>query len=88
MFPGCDVHSQFQGAYVHDWLADPFARGAYSYVLVGGKEARQSLARPLHDTLFFAGEATHAEESGTVGGALDSGIRAAKELQQYLKGTP
>jgi len=68
-------------AYVHDWRADPFARGAYSYVLVDGHDARRLLAEPLEDTLYFAGEATNLEgEAGTVSGALQSGERAAREV--------
>jgi monoamine oxidase len=65
---------------LHDWQADPFARGGYSYVRVGGTGARGKLAEPLDETLYFAGEATDTEQSGTVGGALASGIRAAKEI--------
>ncbi|TAK85848.1 MAG: FAD-dependent oxidoreductase [Betaproteobacteria bacterium] len=66
--------------YVHDWKSDPFARGAYSYVLVNGGDARRRLAAPLKDTLYFAGEATNLEgESGTVSGALQTGQRAARE---------
>ncbi len=75
-----DVDAQFQGYYYHDWQADPFARGAYSYVLVGGSEARAALGQSLEDTLFFAGESTDTEdEAGTVTGALQSGLRAARE---------
>jgi monoamine oxidase len=65
---------------LHDWQADPYARGGYSYVKVGGTGAREELAAPLEDTLYFAGEATDVEQSGTVGGALASGMRAAKEI--------
>ena len=64
----------------HDWLADPYARGGYSYVRVGGTGAREELAQPLEETLYFAGEATDVEQSGTVGGALASGLRASKEI--------
>src|SRR5262245_18482786 len=64
----------------HDWDADPYARAAYSYVRIGGSGAREKLAEPLEDTLYFAGEATDTEQSGTVGGALASGIRAAREI--------
>ena len=67
------------GAYVQDWHAERWSRGGYSYVLVGGEGAREELARPIADTLYFAGEATDAEEAGTVAGALRSGIRAARE---------
>lgn len=65
---------------LHDWQADPYARGGYSYVKVGGTGARQKLAEPLGDTLYFAGEATDTEQSGTVGGALASGMRAGREI--------
>jgi monoamine oxidase len=72
---------EFQAAYLHDWQADPCARGAYSYVVAGGAHARASLAQPLDDTLFFAGEATDTGgESGTVAGALASAKRAVEQL--------
>jgi len=66
-------------AYVQDWQHDPLSRGGYSYVLVNGEGAREELAAPIDDTLFFAGEATDSDEAGTVAGALRSGIRAARE---------
>lgn len=69
------------GAWVHDWQSDPYARGAYSYVTVGGGKARETLAKPLRETLYFAGEAADVkEEAGTVPGALQSGVRAARAL--------
>ena len=78
-----DIGEQFQSAWVHDWQRDPYARGAYSYVTVGGYGARKALAAPLRDTLFFAGEAADFEgEHGTVAGALQSGTRAARELMK------
>ena len=69
---------------IQDWAKDPFARGAYSYVLVNGEGAREALAAPLAGTLFFAGEATSVDDSGTVAGALASGPRAARELLKGL----
>jgi monoamine oxidase len=76
-----DVASHLEGYYYHDWQHDPWARGAYSYVLVNGAGARAALAEPVEDTLFFAGEATDtADEAGTVTGALESGVRAAREV--------
>jgi monoamine oxidase len=65
---------------VQDWKADPLARGGYSYVKVGGAGARESLQKSLEGTLYFAGEATDVEQAGTVGGALASGPRAAREI--------
>jgi monoamine oxidase len=67
----------------HDWSADPFALGAYSYVGVGGLDAPSTLAEPIDDTLFFAGEATsEIADLGTVHGALQSGVRAADLARQ------
>jgi monoamine oxidase len=66
--------------HMHDWKSDPFARGAYAYLTVNGLEAQQSLAQPLNNILFFAGEATSVGHIGTVHGAIASGLRAAQEI--------
>jgi monoamine oxidase len=68
------------GSWTHDWQSDPFSRGAYSYAGVGGSAAHKALAKPLKRTLFFAGEATNQEQTGTVAGAVESGRRAAREI--------
>lgn len=77
LFPDSNVRAQLQAAYVHDWQADPYAGGAYSYLRVNGGNARQILGAPVGDTLFFAGEAVSAVYSGTVSGAVETGQRAA-----------
>lgn len=64
-----------------DWSKDPNIRGAYSYIPVNGLDLPKLLAAPVAETLFFAGEATVADaQMGTVFGALESGLRAAKEV--------
>lgn len=65
--------------YHHDWRADPYSLGAYSYAMAGHEDGPARLARPVADTLFFAGEATSGA-LGTVHGALASGLRAANAL--------
>jgi monoamine oxidase len=67
-------------AHTHDWQTDPFSRGAYAYAAVGGRGAHDALARPVRNTLFFAGEATSSDQTGTVAGAIASGRRAARGL--------
>jgi monoamine oxidase len=69
--------------YVHNWDADPFSRGAYSYAAVGGADAARSLSRPVQHTLYFAGEASSTEENGTVEGAISSGLRAARQVLRH-----
>ena len=75
-----EIDALLDSAHMHDWQADPFSRGAYSYTAVGGQRAHSALAKPVAGTLFFAGEATSSDETGTVSGAIVTGKRAAKEL--------
>jgi monoamine oxidase len=75
------IEGALVGAHTHNWHADPFARGAYSYVTVSGMDAVRTLAAPVEETLFFAGEATNSDgHTGTVHGAIATGRRAAREL--------
>jgi monoamine oxidase len=81
MFGQRGVASLLEHVSWHDWQADAFALGAYSYVLAGGSGARQRLARPVDGTLYFAGEACDTSgEAATVGGALRSGSTTASRL--------
>jgi monoamine oxidase len=83
--PRAVVDRQLVASDTHDWAADPFARGAYSYVRVGGMQAQARLASPVESTLFFAGEATElAGHQATVHGALFTGQRAADEVLRSL----
>ena len=66
---------------VSHWASDPYARGAYSYPGVGASGSdRSQLAKPIEDTLYFAGEATHREDPASVHGAWWSGLRAARQI--------
>jgi monoamine oxidase len=76
---------ELRGFRLFDWQGDPFARGAYSYCPPGGLHLPETLAAPVADTLFFAGEATHTSgHTGTVHGALETGARAAAEILRAL----
>jgi monoamine oxidase len=75
------LQSELEACYFHDWQRDPYALGAYSYVPAGALPARQQLAIPVEQTLFFAGEATDQNgHSATVHGAIASGRRAANQI--------
>ncbi|HEY2774216.1 MAG TPA: NAD(P)/FAD-dependent oxidoreductase [Candidatus Binatia bacterium] len=66
---------------VADWLHDPWALGAYSWIPAGALDAPAMLAAPIAATLYFAGEATDtAGYRGTVHGALETGLRAARQI--------
>ncbi len=84
--PEAVVQRRFVRSFFHDWQADPFSRGAYSYVLAGGLIAQKKLAEPLQNKLFFAGEATQSDgHRATVHGAFASGLRAAAEILDVLR---
>jgi len=77
-----DLEGLLESACIVDWGRDPYARGAYAYHLAGAPASTNAeLAAPEENTIFFAGEATSlTERSGTVDGALESGVRAAREV--------
>jgi len=80
------VESLIEDCWYHDWHADPFSLGAYSYAVVGGSTAAKRLARPVAGTLFFAGEAAVGEgRTGTVHGAIGTGYRAAASVLSVLR---
>jgi monoamine oxidase len=76
-----ELRSHLRLAYFHDWGADPFAGGAYSYGGIGAIEARVALTQPVVGTLILAGEAVaQGGHNATVHGALVSGRLAAGGL--------
>lgn len=62
------------------WAQDPDIGGSYSSALPGEAQARELLARPLGNRLFFAGEACSIPAFGTVHGAHLTGIAAAEQV--------
>ncbi len=65
---------------IHRWGLDPFALGAYSYALPGFAGCRSTLAAPVEDRLFFAGEACSTNDFSTAHGAWLTGIAAADQV--------
>lgn len=69
------------------WSTDPYAYGARSYLPAGAAPAhRTTLAEPILNRVFFAGEAVDAVNPGTVLGAVDSGRAAALDLTAATSG--
>ena len=74
---GSDVKGTVKRSAVTRWNASPFVLGATSAAAPGAQGSRKILMEPLGN-LFFAGEAAHETLWGTVGGAWESGERAAE----------
>jgi monoamine oxidase len=76
---GSDVRRALRPLACSGWGRMERIGGAYSYALPGHASARNSLAQPFDDRLFFAGEATSTRDFSTAHGAYDTGVRAASE---------
>ena len=81
---GAEIDQHFVAGRFTPWAQDPQVLGGYAYQRPGARGARQALAEPLAERLFFAGEATAGELSMTCGGAFRSGERAAAEIVKAL----
>ena len=81
---GNDVKNRVKRTAVTRWGEDPLVRGAFSAASPGNADARRVLMEPLRERLFFAGEAVHETLWGTVGGAWESGMRAAEAALRRL----
>ena len=81
------VRGALTAFYTHNWSADEWTRGAYSWVAVGAVEASAAMCEPVAETLFFAGEHTDTTGHwGTVHAALRSGLRAGGQVVARMLG--
>ena len=81
----------FLDGVVQDWTTEPYVRGSYSYPTPvtyqkGSSSKRQQLAEPVDNRIFFAGEGTSHRNPACVPGALQEGVRAARQVHALLSG--
>ncbi|MEP6596443.1 MAG: NAD(P)/FAD-dependent oxidoreductase [Ginsengibacter sp.] len=69
-----------KASYIHNWISDPFSRGAYSYKSLTTEAAKKILLQPVSNTLFFAGEALSKNYYATVEAALQSGKEVGENI--------
>lgn len=81
---GADIKKAVRRSHATRWNDDPWVLGAFSAASPGGQGARKVLMEPVRDRIFFAGEAVHETLWGTVGGAWESGERAAEIVLKRL----
>jgi monoamine oxidase len=80
---GSEVTAAIKKTSATRWNSMPFVLGAMSSAVPGGQPSRSILKVPV-GCLFFAGEATHETQWGTVDGAWESGERAAEAALQKI----
>lgn len=68
------------------WSSDPCSRGSYSALSPRATPADyETLAKPVGECVFMAGEATVSDYPATVHGAWLSGVRAAGQVARWLE---
>jgi monoamine oxidase len=77
---GTDFRAQVKRSHATRWNHEPWVLGATSTATPGAQPMRKVLMEPLNNRVFFAGEAAHETLWGTVGGAWESGERAAEAV--------
>jgi len=76
-----ELENSLTASLVANWKQDAFAKGGYSYSMVGSREAQKFLSTPIDDTIFFAGEAFYVGPSpGTVEAALVSAKNVVEKI--------
>ena len=83
---GMDMKNLVKRRHATRWDNEPWVLGAWSSAAPGAQSARKALTEPLSNRIFFAGEATHETQWGTVSGAWESGERAAASVLKLIGG--
>ncbi len=81
---GSNANRAIKRSHATRWNDNPLALGAMSGAGPGNADARKVLMEPLGGKVYFAGEAVHETQWGTVAGAWDSGTRAAEAALRRL----
>ena len=81
---GSEIKQAIGRKHATRWNADPYALGAWSAAVPGSQFARRQFLDPITDNVWYAGEAAHETLWGTVGGAWESGERAADAVLRRL----
>jgi monoamine oxidase len=81
---GSDLKKAVKRTHATRWSENPYVRGAFAGASPGKQGARKILMEPLQGKIYFAGEAVHETNWGSVGGAWESGSRAAEAILRKL----
>jgi monoamine oxidase len=81
LIPGLEIVD----AIAHDWLDDEFARGTWAIHRPGWYTQHHAAMRGPEHGLVFAGSDLADGWSGFVDGAIESGLRAAHQVQALLR---
>jgi monoamine oxidase len=66
---------------VANWSKDSFAKGGYSYSMVGSTQVQKLFNEPIDNTIFFAGEAFY---DGPLPGTVEAALVSAKNVAEKI----
>ncbi len=81
---GSDTRRHIGHGTMTNWSAEPWIRGAYAVAAPGQSAARDILAKPVADRIWFAGEALAGGLMQTAAGARLSGEATARDVARAL----
>ena len=81
---GANAKRAIKRSHATRWNEDPWVQGGMSAAGPGNADARKILMEPFNGRVWFAGEALHDTQWGTVAGAWESGTRAAEAALRKL----
>ncbi len=81
---GADIKKAIKRTQATQWAFSPYVMGSMSAAAIGSQATRRILMEPIFDRVYYAGEAAHETLYGTVGGAWESGERAADSALRVL----
>jgi hypothetical protein len=84
---GSEAAQAIEHTVIHLWGTDPLKMGSYSVAKVGKVSARTTLAQPIDDRLYFAGEAITENAHSSLHGAFLTGQAAAQGIFDALNGS-
>jgi monoamine oxidase len=85
---GSEIRKAVKRRHATNWAKEPWTLGAFAAAAVGGQPGRRVLMEPVGNRIHFAGEAVHETLWGTVGGAWESGERAADAILKPAAARP
>jgi monoamine oxidase len=81
---GSDLKKSIRRSHATQWSKEPWILGGVSTAAPGAQPSRRVLMEPVRERIFFAGEAVHETMWGSLGGAWESGERAADAVLKLL----
>ena len=76
-----EVEGLLTASHIANWRNDRFSKGGYSYSTVESVKVQELFSTPIHDTIYFAGEAFY---NGPSPGTVEAALVSAKNVVERM----